>query len=231
MQNEAPFKAPSKSPTFLEFLPVSIFGADMGLCALCFCWRLAYKQWPSIGMWPGEAIGCLAVLCFILLAITYSVKLIKYPALVKAEFRHEVTVCFFATAIISILLLPGVLLPYMRSFAIGLWFAGTILMFFFAWYVLRRWLDNKQQMENALPAWILPVVGTLDVPIVGNNLGLKMTHEYCLMFFGIGIIFALILLGIIISRLMFKPSLPATVQPTLLILLGQWRLRTMAMLA
>lgn len=220
MQKETMVKDPLKPTTFLEFLPVSLFGADMGLCALCFCWRLAFKQWHFIGVWPGEIVGAIAVLAFILLIITYTVKLVKYPELVKAEFYNDVSVCFFATVIISILLIPGVLLPYIRSLAIGMWLVGSLLMLVFAWYVLRRWLDNKQQMENALPVWILPVVGTLDVPIVGNNLGLEIVHEYCLMFFGVGILFALILIGIIISRLMFKPSLPVAIQPTLLILTG-----------
>lgn len=215
--------AVSQRPTFLEFLPVSLFGGVMGLSGLCFAWRLADQQW-HFGNLVSEVIGSLAILCFVALSITYLVKCVNHFSLVKKEFDHPVAVCLFATVIISLLLIPGILLPYAGNLALCIWFFGSLLMFVFAWYVLRRWMDNQQAPENAMPVWVLPVVGTLDVPIVGTRFTFPGVHEYCLMFFGIGLLFAIIMLGVVIARLFFQAPLPKAVQPTLLILTGPFSL-------
>ncbi|MET3980287.1 tellurite resistance protein [Mucilaginibacter sp. UYP25] len=205
--------------SFLEFLPISLFGGVMALCGLCFSWRLAATHW-HMNYLIGESIGVLAVVAFITLTVTYFIKCLKYSSSVTKEFQNPISVCFFATFIISVLLLPGVLLPYFPKTAEVTWTVGAVLMFAFAWYVLRKWFDQRQESENAVPAWLLPVVGTLDIPIVGNHLPLKGVHEVSLIAFGIGLIFSIILLTIIFSRLLFQISLPESVQPTLLILTG-----------
>lgn len=168
-------------PSFLQFLPVSLFGAIMGLTGLSFCWEWAERTWgfnPIIKM----GIGWAAIFFFILLTATYLFKMLKYPSLVKVEFQHPVSVSFFATFIISLLLIPGVILPYNENLAVVIWITGTAAMLLFAWIILRKWLDNKQDQANALPAWILPVVGTLDVPIVGYRLPIAGIQEICLFF-------------------------------------------------
>jgi tellurite resistance protein len=101
-----------------------------------------------------------------------------------------------------------------------IWLLGVMITLLFAWFVLRKWMDEQQPWENAMPVWVLPVAGTLNVPIVGNSLRFPGAHEICLMFFGIGIIFIIILMAIIFSRLFFAAPLPAALQPSLLILVA-----------
>lgn len=204
---------------FLEFLPVSLFGGVMGLTGLCFAWRLAAAHWALDHRLP-ELIGLIAVLSFVALTITYIIKIFRYPSVVYQEMQDPVAVCFFATFIVCLLLLPGVILPYFPEGATGLWRIGAVLMFYFAWYVLRKWFDHQQQPQTANPAWVLPVVGTLDIPIVGYKLAVPSAHEISLAAFGIGILFSIILLTIIFSRLLFQAPLPQAVQPTLMILTG-----------
>lgn len=212
-----------RQPGFVEFMPVGIFGAVMGLSALCFAWRLVSQIWP-VNILIGEFIGAAAILIFVLVGITYFLKYIRYPVLVKEEFRNTVSVGFFSTIIISLLLIPGVLLPYVPLIANVIWLLGITLTFLFAWYVLHKWLTEQQAPENAMPVWVLPVVGTLNVPIVGNSLKFSGAHESCVMFFGIGIIFIIIMMAIIISRLFFQALLPVSVQPSLLILVAPFAL-------
>jgi tellurite resistance protein len=131
---------------------------------------------------------------------------------------------FFSTFTISLLLIPGVLLPYAPVVADAIWLFGITLTLLFAWYVLRKWIDKQQFPESAMPVWVLPVVGTLNVPIVGNSLKFAGAHEICLMFFGIGIIFIIIMMTIIISRLFFQSPLPVNLQPSLLILVAPFAL-------
>jgi tellurite resistance protein len=175
-------------------------------------------------LWINEAIGVIAIVLFLVLAVAYLIRIKRYPQLVKAEFNHPVSVSFFSTIIISLLLLPGILRQYDLLLAEWVWGIGAILMFLFAWMVMRKWLDNRQDPGNALPAWVLPVAGTLNVPIVGTQLPIRGVNEICLLFYGIGILFAIILTTIVISRLFFQPALPEAVQPTLLILVATFAL-------
>jgi tellurite resistance protein len=212
-----------KRLNFIEFFPVSLFGGVMGLSGLCFSWRLACGLW-NLNRLIGETIGGASILSFVVLTIAYLIKCFRYPSLVRQEFANPASVSFFATFIISLLLIPGILLPYSPLIAAGMWSLATVLMFIFAWYVLRKWIDNQQLPENVMPAWILPIVGTLDVPIIGTKLQLPGIQEACLIFFGIGIVFTLLLMTIIFSRLLFQNQLSEALQPTLLILVGPFAL-------
>jgi tellurite resistance protein len=213
--------SPNKTtaPTFLEFMPVSLFGAVMGLTALCFSWRLADKAW-HVGSLPGEIIGGAAIGTFILLAIAYAVKSMRYPTLVKVEFGNPGTMSFFSTVTISILLIPGVLLPYAPVLAGAMWLAGVVITLLFAVFVLRKWTQQRQTWEDVAPAWVLPVTGTLNVPIVGDFFQFRGAHEICLLFFGFGIIFIVVMLAIIFSRLLFAATLPDAARPSLMILVA-----------
>src|SRR6185369_10519717 len=76
-------------PVSIRNLPVNLFGAVMGLSGLSLAWRLAARTLdtdPAIG----EAIGVLAVIAFLLLAVGYLTKYARYPEAVIAEFRHPV---------------------------------------------------------------------------------------------------------------------------------------------
>jgi len=212
-----------KKISFVEFMPVSLFGGVMGLCGLCFSWRLASIQW-NFPSWIADTIGTIAILAFILLTAVYLTKLKRYPALVKQEYLNPATMGLFATFIISLLLLPGVILPYNVTAAITIWCIGTVFMFLFALVFIRRLIDHQQEFSNALPVWILPVVGTLDVPIVGLKFPFIALHEICNFFFGVGILFSIILITIVLSRLVFTPQLSKESQPTLLILVGPFAL-------
>ena len=180
--------APANKISFIEFIPISLFGAVMGLTGLSFCWEWAEKTW-SFYPWIKNIIGVIAVVFFLLLTVAYLLKIWKYPLAVRAEFNHPVSISFFGTFIISLLLLPGVIYPYFSTVAVVVWLVGAVLMFVFAWFVLRKWFGEQQDPANALPAWIIPVVGTLDVPIVGMQLPIPGIHEICLVFFGIGVVF------------------------------------------
>ncbi|MBS1602482.1 MAG: SLAC1 anion channel family protein [Bacteroidetes bacterium] len=217
--------ATKAQPSLLEFLPASIFGSVMGLTGLSFCWGWATTKWGVSGLIK-DLLGGVAILLFLLLTIAYLLKWKKHPELVRIEFNHPVSVSFFGTFIVSLLLLPGVLFAYSKPLATGIWATGAVLMAAFSWFVFRRWLGRQQDPANALPAWLLPIVGTLDIPVVGARLAFPGVHEINLLFFAIGIAFATILMTIIVYRLLFFPPLPQAIQPSLMILVGPFALAT-----
>jgi len=93
-------------------------------------------------------------------------------------------------------------------------------MVVFAWIIISRWMSDRQQVAHATPAWIVPVVGLLDVPLALPSLGLPPMHGVMVLGLAVGLFFAVPLFTLIFSRLLFEPPMPDALQPSLLILVA-----------
>jgi tellurite resistance protein len=203
----------------LDYLPVGLFGSVMGLTGLSVAWRLAHQRY---GVPDGIAvvIAALAMLAFVLVAAGYAVKLVTAFATVRTEFRHPIAGNLFGTILISLLLLPIVLAPFAHRLAQILWVIGAAGMLAFAWLIVSRWMSDRQQVAHATPAWIIPVVGLLDVPLALPALGLPPMHGLMVLALAVGLFFAIPLFPLIFSRLLFEPPLPDALKPSLMILVA-----------
>lgn len=205
---------------YLEYLPVALFGSVMGLSGLSVAWHLAQARYGAPG-WITELIGGLAVAAFVAVFLGYAVKLITAPESVEAEFKHPIAGNLFGTFLISLLLLPIIIVPYSPLLAQMIWSIGTLGMLLFAWIIVSRWMSERQQIAHATPAWIVPVVGLLDVPLAVPALGLPPElHGLMIFCLALGLFFALPLFTLIFSRLVFEPPIPEASQPTLMILVA-----------
>ncbi len=203
----------------LDYLPIGLFGSVMGLTGLSVAWRIARVRYGA-PIWAADAIGAVAVGTFVLVTLGYAVKLITAPASVRAEFRHPIAGNLFGTFLISLLLLPIVLAPYSLKVAQIMWGIGAVGMVGFAWLIVSRWMSDRQQVAHATPAWIIPVVGLLDLPLALPDLGLPPLHLVMVLGLAGGLFFAIPLFTLIFSRLLFEPPMPEALQPTLLILVA-----------
>ncbi len=203
----------------LEYLPVGLFGSVMGLTGLSVAWDLARSQYGA-PTWIAPAVGALAVLAFVLMLVGYGVKLVTAPAAVGREFHHPIAGSLFGTILISLLLLPIVLAPFALRLAQILWAIGAVGMVLFAWLIVSRWMSDRQQVAHATPAWIIPLVGMLDIPLALPVLGLPPMHGLMVLALAVGLFFAVPLFTLIFSRLLFEPPLPDALKPTLLILVA-----------
>ena len=203
----------------LDYLPVGLFGSVMGLTGLSVAWRLAQAQYGTPG-WVSQAIAATAVLAFVSLLMGYGIKLATAPDAVRAECRHPIAGNLFGTVSISLLLLPIVVAPYLRLLTQALWITGALSMILFAWFVVSRWMSDRQQVAHATPAWIIPVVGLLDVPLALPSLELPPMHGLMVFALAVGLFFAVPLFTLVFSRLVFEPPLPDALKPSLLILVA-----------
>ena len=203
----------------LDNLPVGLFGSVMGLAGLSGAWSLAHAQYGA-PRWIADSIGVLAVIAFVLVALGYAAKAAIAPAAVRAEFKHPIAGNLFGTIFISLLLLPMVLAPVNLLLAQVMWSIGAILMMGFAWLIVDRWMSDRQQVAHATPAWIVPVVGLLDVPLALPALGLPSLHGLMLLALSVGLFFAIPLFTMIFSRLVFEAPMPDALKPTLLIVVA-----------
>ncbi len=204
----------------LEYLPISLFGSVMGLTGLSVTWHLAQARYGT-PEWITEAIGALAVIAFVAVSLGYAVKLVTAPEAVQAEFNHPIAGNLFGTFLISLFLLPIVVAPVSLLLAQMIWSIGTLGMLIFAWIITSRWMSDRQQIAHATPAWIVPVVGLLDVSLAVPSLNLPPTLHGVMVFgLAVGLFFAVPLFTLIFSRLVFEPPIPDALQPTLMILVA-----------
>jgi len=152
-----------------------------------------------------------------LLTLCYAIKCIESPEAVRAEFAHPVAVNFFGTPIISLLLLPAVVAPYSAALTKALWLIGTVSMLSFAWLVVSRWMSVRQKIVHATPAWMIPIVGTLNISIVGVTLDVPGAQAVSAFGLAVGLFFAVPLFTLVLSRLIFEEPMLKAHWPSLLI--------------
>ncbi len=205
--------------SLFAYLPVGLFGSVMGLTGLSVAWRLAHARY---GVPEAISLGIagLAVLAFVLVSLGYALKLVTAFSAVRSEFRHPIAGNLFGTFLISLLLLPILVAPFALRTAQIVWAIGAILMVLFAWLTVSRWMSDRQQVAHATPAWIIPVVGLLDVPLALPSLGLPPMHGVMVLALAVGLFFAVPLFTLIFSRLLFEPPMPDALKPSLLILVA-----------
>ena len=164
------------------------------------------------------AIAVVAILAFAGVSVGYGIKIFTAPEKVAAEFKHPIAGNLFGTFFISLLLLPILIAPVNLLAARTIWAIAAGAMLVFAWVIVNRWMGSRQQVEHATPAWIVPVVGLLDVPLAIPSLDLAQFHGLMVFALAVGLFFAIPLFTLIFSRLIFEPPLPDVLRPSLLIL-------------
>ncbi|MBK7080155.1 MAG: SLAC1 anion channel family protein [Betaproteobacteria bacterium] len=209
--------APAPASQRLEHFPVSFFATVMGTAGLAIAWHKAHLVLGAPVV-VGEAILYLATALFAVLLLLYAAKWLRHPGAVMQEARHPVRINFFASISIGLLLLAIGWSGGEPGFARALWAAGTLLHLAFTLMAMSSWIHHSHyEIKHANPAWFIPVVGNIIVPLVGVRFA---PLELSWFFFSIGIVFWPVLLSIILYRLFFHPALPERLTPTLFILLA-----------
>lgn len=204
---------------YFEYLPIGLFASIMGLTGLSVAWRQAATTFGLPGR-IADGIAILALGCFAALACAYAAKTLSAPDAVRTELDHPVSGNLFGTIFVSILLIPIILAPVFPVTARAIWCVGALGMFGFAWLMVDRWMNDRQQVVQATPAWIVPVVGLLDVPLAVPFLNLPQAHGLMVASLAIGLFFAVPIFTIIFARLLFVQPLAEPLQPMLLIMVA-----------
>jgi tellurite resistance protein len=201
----------------LKNFPISWFSIIMGLAGFAIAWAKTEKLLSlniRISPW---LLGLTIVLAGLLAAI-YLVKWAKYPAEVVAEAKHPVKMAFVPTISISLILLSIATLHSATHTSFWLWSVGTVLHLILTLYVLSSWIHHdKYEIQHLNPAWFIPVVGNILVPIAGVH---HAPVEISWFFFSAGLFFWPVLTAILFNRLIFHASMPARLMPTLFIFIA-----------
>lgn len=201
----------------LQHFPISFFAVVMGVNG----WAIALLRAEQLLGWPpnlGIAALALAGLCFLAIAAIYTMKAIRLPQVVSKELHHPVKMSFFPTISISLLLFSIALLGLNMAVSWYLWLVGTVLHLLLTLYIMSVWIRHTTfEVKHISPAWFIPVVGNIIVPIAGVAHGMA---EVSWFFFSVGLVFWLVLLTIFFYRIIFHAPLIDRLVPTLFILLA-----------
>jgi tellurite resistance protein len=201
----------------LSHFPVSFFAVVMGLTGLAIAWHKAQMVF-ALPIDLGTPILILAAGTFCVLLALYLTKLVRHRAAVAAELGHPIHLNFFPTISISLLLLAIGTLPHWPGVAGLLWVLGSTLHLLLTLYVMSVWIHHEHfEIHHINPAWFIPMVGNVLVPIAGVPLGFAEVGWF---FFSIGILFWLILFAIIVYRMLFHHPLAERLMPTFFILIA-----------
>ena len=174
------------APKTLDYLPIGLFGSVMSLTGLSVAWRLAQRAFDSPG-WVSVILQDLSTATFVVLLVCYLIKCFTATQAVRSEFKHPIIGNLFGTLIISVLLQPIVIAQWSLPLARGIWVVGAIAMVGFAWLIVTRWLSQRHEIIHATPAWIVPVVGMLDIPLAVPSLDMPPLHGVMILALAVGL--------------------------------------------
>jgi len=165
-----------------------------------------------------ETMAYFTLVVYIAILATYTLKSLKYPAAVLADWNHPIKISFFPAASISLLLLGAAFFPINERLSFFLWATGTFFQFFLSMAIINSWINHSRyEIVHSTPAWFIPAVGNIIVPVIGVQ---HAPFELSWFFFAWGLLFWVILLILIMNRLMFHNPMPEKLLPTLFILLA-----------
>ncbi len=201
----------------LKNFPVAWFAVIMGLTGLTIAWARTERTFGldiAVSPW---LLGVSAAV-FLILALLYSAKVLRYQDMVQAEIMHPVKQAFVPTFSIGLILLSIATYASAPGLSFWLWSIGTALHLILTLYVLSSWIHHtKYEIAHLNPAWFIPVVGNILVPIAGVH---HASPEISWFFFSLGLFFWPVLTAILFYRLIFHGSLPERFVPTLFIFIA-----------
>lgn len=205
-----------ESQSRLQYFPINLFASIMGLAGLSIAYQ-RYEQVFNLNTRIGFFLLIAAYIVFILVTVTYSVKIIKHFSAAASEFNHPLKANFFPAFSISLLLLSVGTNRFQESLAFYLFIVGAALHFILTLMMISRWFTRPYQIVQINPTWFIPVVGNLIIPIAGIKF---INIEVCWFFFSLGVFFWVVLFALIFYRFVFHDELPRKMLPTLFIFIA-----------
>lgn len=204
--------SPARQQPWLAHVPITLFGSTMGVFGLALAARAGGLDAISEGI-----AGAGALLLLGLLAL-YTLKAVRFPGQVAEEWKHPVRLSFFPAANISILLLSLLLQEMAPTLSAALWVIAASAQAVLTFVIVSAWISHRAFPHQTLsPAWFIPAVANVIVPLGGVHLGLDDASWY---FFSVGMMFWMVLLTLVFNRIIFHDPLPGKLQPTLVILIA-----------
>lgn len=193
------------------------FAAVMGTGVFALTTRSLAQHWPWLAV-PAELLHWFNSLLFLVLAVPWLTRWLRFPAAALQTLRHPVQANFYPTFSIALLVLAVQWLVFTPWAAIAqaLWWLGVGLHFVFSFAVLYVMFGGEHvAVDHVTPANFIPAVGLVVMPLAGGPLAAQAEgalREWMLTInaigLGAGAMMYLALLGLTLHRkFLHKPAL------------------------
>lgn len=209
-------EVPISEKNRLKFFPIMMYAIVMGMSGLTIMYQKA-GLWLGFPTVIGMVLMVITTILFGIVSLVYITKYFKYSSVVKKEFSHPIRLNFFAAVSISMLMLAIIYKEHYPIIAAAFWYPGTVLHFYLTLHTISFWINNNQELDHSNPAWFIPIVGNVLVPIAGVGFASQGILMY---FFTSGIFFWIILFAILLNRIIFHHQLAGKFMPTMFILIA-----------
>lgn len=213
-------------PTLIR-IPLPLLASVMGICGLALVWRAAETHWGIVNS-ISNGLTVLATIVFIALLLTYVVKWFTIPEAVLEELNHPVRINFLPTLSINLILLGILVTPSFPTLGLDLWRVGATLQLLLTLIIVNIWLNTERPVASINPAWFIPAVGNVLIPVAAAPAGYPMVSGF---FLSVGLFFWAILVTVVFYRLITKPPLEPPMRPTLTIMLAPPAVSCLAVVA
>lgn len=201
----------------LSHFPITFFAVVMGLMGLTLALHGAHQVLPWAGP-LGQGVMYAATAVFVVIIGFYGAKILRHPGAVRGEWGHPVRLAFFPAVSVSLLLTATAYYALDPAISRVLWILGAAGQGVLTIAVVSGWISHRSfEVGHLTPAWFIPAVGNVIVPVVGVRLGYI---ELSWLFFSAGVMFWIVLLTLVMNRLVFHNPIPARLFPTLVILIA-----------
>ena len=211
-----------------NFLP-SWFAANMGTGILAIV-TLAYSKYIPFFKILAYYMFYFNLVLFFALLIPWFLRWILFPKNAIADLKHPILSNFYPTVSVAMLVIATgfIIIIHNMPYAEIFWITGALLTFAFGIYIpYISFMSENIKLEHINPAWFIPPVGLIVIPIAGakiavNHLGIYGEFLNIINFisWGSGFFLYLALLAVIIYRLILHTPMPGALIPTIWINLG-----------
>lgn len=205
-----------KQKRCLKDFPISFFAPVLGFAGFTLALQKFSDLFPVFSTLISWVSLGITLLLFVTVFALYVIKFFRHKKSVLQEFNHPIKINFFPLISKTLLVLSIVFLSLDLSVSKYLWIVGVVLNTIFSFLILGEWISKQHfHIHHISPAWFIPVVGNLIVPIAGVQ---HFLPELSWFFFSVGIVWMFILTTVVLYRLIFHDPLPQKLLPTLFIL-------------
>jgi len=211
-----------------DFAP-SWFASVMGTGALALV-SLAYSSKVSALKSVAVGLTYLNTALFFILLIPWSLRWLKYREDALEDLYHPVICHFYGTIAIALLILSADYLLILKNLTLAkaFWLIGMPLTIFFAFLIpYLMFIQEKIDIKNVTPAWFIPPVGLIVIPLSGGALintfsGIWKEVMIFINYFswGAGFFLYLALFAVVMHRFIAHEPLPCGIAPAIWINLG-----------
>ncbi|MBN1463259.1 MAG: SLAC1 anion channel family protein [Paludibacteraceae bacterium] len=200
----------------IKHFPITMYAMVMGLSGFAIVLSKFYHlQWTPKFLF--DAFLWITFGLFVVITFFYGLKTMYYPQQTKADYNHPIRVNFFSAISISMLLLSIAFMAYWPFLSMTLWWMGVISHSFFMFHTIAFWIQKNFEIQFMNPAWFIPVVGNILVPVAGVE---YMPISFSYFYFAAGFFFWIVLFTVFLNRAVFHHQLPQKFIPTLFILIA-----------